>query len=127
MLVRVSSRASRAHEAESARLGEQLPANRQFFSQLLIRPIRFSKPSDVKLHDRMVSLVLRMLDLNKKLPAARTRHAKELIDRDIAATDERIDDLVYELYGLTAKEIRIVVNATANARPSALARAAPSW
>ena len=57
----------------------------------------------------MVSLVRRMLDLNKKLPKARTPHAKELIDRDIAATDRRIDELVYELYGLTEKEIGVVV------------------
>ncbi len=73
-----------------------------------IRPIDFSKPSDKTLHDLMVSLVRRMLDLNKKLPKAKTPHAKNLIDRDIAATDRRIDDLVYELYGLTEKEIGIV-------------------
>ena len=60
----------------------------------------------------MVSLVRRMLDLNKKLPAAKTPHAKELIERDIGATDRRIDELVYELYGLTEKEIRVVEEAT---------------
>ena len=32
-------------------------------------------------------------------------------DRDIAATDRRIDELVYKLYGLTDKEIRIVEDA----------------
>ena len=64
-------------------------------------------------HDRMVSLVRRMLDLNKKLPKAKTPHAKELIDREIAATDRRIDKLVYELYGLTEKEIRSVEEASA--------------
>ena len=53
-----------------------------------------------------------MLDLHKKLPAAKTPHAKEFIDRDIAATDRRIDELVYELYGLTEKEIRIVEEGT---------------
>jgi hypothetical protein len=31
----------------------------------------------------------------------------------IAATDRRIDALVYELYGLTAEEIKIVEEATA--------------
>jgi hypothetical protein len=56
----------------------------------------------------MVSLVRRMLDLNKKRPEATTPHEKEFLTRDIAATDRRIDELVYELYGLTEKEIRIV-------------------
>jgi hypothetical protein len=31
-----------------------------------------------------------------------------VLERQIAATDEQIDRLVYELYGLTAEEIRIV-------------------
>lgn len=38
--------------------------------------------------------------------------AKEMIERRIAATDQEIERLVYELYGLTDKEIRIVEEAT---------------
>jgi hypothetical protein len=34
--------------------------------------------------------------------------AKPLHQRQIEATDEQIDALVYELYGLTEEEIRIV-------------------
>jgi uncharacterized radical SAM superfamily protein len=34
------------------------------------------------------------------------------IQRQIDATDRQIDQLVYELYGLTEKEIRIVEEAT---------------
>jgi hypothetical protein len=41
---------------------------------------------------------------------ARTR---SLIERDIAATDRRIDALAYDLYGLTKKETGIVEEATA--------------
>lgn len=33
---------------------------------------------------------------------------KEIPSRQIAATDESIDKLVYELYGLNEEEIRIV-------------------
>ena len=39
-------------------------------------------------------------------------HKKSLIQRQIDATDKQIDQLVYELYGLTAEEIRIVEEAT---------------
>jgi hypothetical protein len=42
------------------------------------------------------------------LPKAKTPHQQESLQRQIAATDEQIDTLVYELYGLTEDEIRIV-------------------
>jgi len=37
---------------------------------------------------------------------------KSLIQRQIDATDKQIDQLVYELYGLTDEETRIVEEAT---------------
>jgi hypothetical protein len=40
--------------------------------------------------------------------AARTEHEKTTLQRQIDATDKQIDQLVYELYGLTEEEIRIV-------------------
>jgi hypothetical protein len=54
----------------------------------------------------MVSLVERMLKLHKDLPKARSTD-KTAIERQIAATDKQIDQLVYELYGLTEEEIGI--------------------
>jgi len=56
----------------------------------------------------MVELVERMLDLHKRLAAAQTPHDKELLQRQINATDQQIDRLVYELYELTEEEIGIV-------------------
>ena len=38
----------------------------------------------------------------------RTPEAKKTIQRQIEAMDRQIDQLVYELYGLTDEEIRIV-------------------
>ncbi len=58
----------------------------------------------------MAELVERMLSLHKKLPKAKGA-VKTTIERQIAATDKSIDALVYELYGLTDKEIRIVEKA----------------
>jgi len=59
-------------------------------------------------HDQMVALVERMLELHRQLAAAKTPTAKELLGRQIAASDQQIDWLVYELYGLTEEEIEIV-------------------
>jgi hypothetical protein len=56
----------------------------------------------------MVTLVTQMLDLNKKVQDAPLDHEKTLLQRQIEATDAAIDKLVYELYGLTEKEIGIV-------------------
>jgi len=42
------------------------------------------------------------------LPEARTDQEQTLIKRQMAATDKEIDELVYELYGLTEEEIVIV-------------------
>jgi len=44
----------------------------------------------------------------KQQASANTPREKEMLSRQIAATDEAIDKLVYELYGLTEEEIKIV-------------------
>ena len=73
-----------------------------------IKPITFAHPADKSRHDKMVELVEEMLALHKKLPAAKTEQEKTVIQRQIDATDKQIDALVYELYGLTEAEIKIV-------------------
>jgi hypothetical protein len=73
---------------------------------LPIRPINFSDPAEKAMHDKMVSLVERMLELHKRSP--RTPQEQEMVKREIESTDVRIDRLVYELYGLTEDEIKIV-------------------
>jgi hypothetical protein len=56
----------------------------------------------------LIRLVDQMLDLHKKLAAARIPDEKTRIHRQISATDNQIDQLVYSLYGLTPDEIAIV-------------------
>jgi predicted nucleic acid-binding Zn-ribbon protein len=80
----------------------------QFLEQLPVRPIDFTDPADKARHDRMVNLVQRMLDLHRQQQAASSETARERLQREINVTDEQIDKLVYELYGLTEEEIRIV-------------------
>jgi hypothetical protein len=52
------------------------------------------------------------LQLRKFLAGANTPNEKAALRRQIAATDGQIDQLVYELYGLTEDEIQIVEEAT---------------
>ncbi|MBI5869590.1 MAG: N-6 DNA methylase [Actinobacteria bacterium] len=79
--------------------------------RLPIHRIDFSNSTDKSRHDQMVELVERMLEMNKRLQAAKTAHEKESLQRQIDATDRQIDRLVYELYDLTDDEIKIVESA----------------
>ncbi|MBI4746125.1 MAG: restriction endonuclease subunit S, partial [Deltaproteobacteria bacterium] len=82
--------------------------NTRTLSSLPIRTIDFNSPKDKTLHDKMVSHVDRMLDLNKKLQSARIAHDREFLERQLKITDDQIDRLVYELYGVTEEEIGII-------------------
>ena len=92
--------------------------------QLPIRKIDMSNPADKDRHDRMVSLVQRMLELHRQLAVAKTAHEQTALQRQIDATDAQIDQLVYQLYELTPEEIKIVEAASAAvpARSSAPAK-----
>ena len=80
-------------------------------AKLPIRTIKFIDPTEKAQHDKMVELVARMLDLHTQLAAATIPQARTLLQRQIDATDQQIDRLVYELYGLTADDIAIVEGA----------------
>ena len=49
-----------------------------------------------------------MLTLHKSLAAANSPQEKDRLTREVEATDKSIDGLVYELYGLSEEEIKIV-------------------
>lgn len=70
--------------------------------------INFTVPVDKARHDRMVALVTQMFDLNKRLQGASLDHDKDLLQRQVEEADAAIDNLVYDLYGLTEGEIGIV-------------------
>ena len=64
-------------------------------------------------HDRVLSLVDQMQDLQTRIATAKSDLAKASLERQITATDRQIDQLVYELYELTPDEIKIVEEVTA--------------
>ena len=59
-------------------------------------------------HDNIVSLVDKMLELKQKEAADQSEKSKTAITRLIQAVDKEIDKKVYELYGLTEDEIKVV-------------------
>lgn len=78
-----------------------------YFKDFPIRTIDLSNSSEKKIHDDLVALVDVMLDLNKKLQAAKgseKEHLQSLIDK----TDREIDELVYSIYAITEEEKKII-------------------
>ena len=77
-------------------------------ASLPLPKVDFKKPADKSRHDRLVELVEQMLAAKAKLPSAKTECDREFYTNKCATLDQQIDALVYELYGLTAEEIKLV-------------------
>jgi type I restriction-modification system DNA methylase subunit len=90
--------------------GGYLRFRSQYLDELPIRQIDFDNPAEKAMHDKLVSLVEKMLELNKKLAPIRDvfSHEKDELVKEIEKTDREIDELVYKLYELTPEEIAIV-------------------
>ena len=88
--------------------GGYFAANKQFIERLPIRIIDFNNPVEKATHDKLVSLVDRMLELHKKKNSMPPSAEREKIEREIAVTDEKIDDIVYGLYGITEEERKVI-------------------
>ncbi len=81
----------------------------QYMEQVPIRPINFSDPADKARHGKMVALVERMLELHKKTHSGKLAPSElELLEREIASTDQEMNELVYDLYGITDEERKII-------------------
>jgi type I restriction-modification system DNA methylase subunit len=59
-------------------------------------------------HDDIVKLVEQMLESKQKLAATKTEAETNRLEMQCASLDRQIDAAVYELYGLTEEEVRIV-------------------
>ncbi len=79
--------------------------------QIPLPELNLANSANVEKHDRMVSLVDRMLALVPKRRAEANPQAAAQLDAQISATDRQIDRLVYDLYGLTEEEIALVEGA----------------
>jgi hypothetical protein len=90
--------------------GGYLRFRKQFIERLPICQIDFDNPTQKAMHDKLVSLVEKMLKFNKKLSPIRDvfSHEKDELVKEIEKIDKEIDNLVYTLYDLTEEEIKII-------------------
>jgi hypothetical protein len=85
-----------------------ITCTKQYVETLPIGLLNLSDPIDNPRHDRMVKLVEQMLSLHKQLTGVTAPDEKTRTQHQIDATDCQIDQSVYELYGLTDEERKIV-------------------
>ena len=83
---------------------------KEYLKPLPIRIPDTESPAGRLTHDTITSRVQRMMVLTDRIEAepGPTDYEREGLRRDIAATEEQIDALVYDLYGLTQEERAIV-------------------
>ena len=91
-------------------------ASKDDFPQVTIRDIlslpfpiiNYSNKNNKQCYDQLIILVKRILYLNNQLSESKIPQEREVLQRQIETTDNQIDRLIYDLYGLTDEEIEIV-------------------
>lgn len=76
--------------------------SKEYLSEIPIKEISLEK------QQQFTELVENMLQLNKDLAECKTPKDEKLLKLQITKTDEKINQLVYELYDLSDKEIAII-------------------
>ena len=80
----------------------------EYINPFPVKIIDINNKQELNAHDKLVSLVDKMLDLKQKEADEVSEHLKTVIIRQIDAVDKAIDTAVYELYNLTDDEIKVV-------------------
>jgi type I restriction-modification system DNA methylase subunit len=89
----------------------------RFIFAKAIRTMQFDNPTTSRIpmpllnskeQEKFIQKCNSMLELHKRLSQVKTPQEKSVLERQIEATDNEINQLVYKLYGLSDDEIKIV-------------------
>ena len=83
-----------------------------FLKNFPIKTIDKKNHTEKQQHDLIVTLVKKMLKLHKQLSDTIMMNDKEKLQIQINKTDQKIDELVYQLYDLTDEEMKIIEEST---------------
>lgn len=101
----------------NSRIGNYLLKSNTFslkdtFPQIRLHWLKeFPIKENKKIQEQLILIVDQLLQLNKDLQSEILESKKDLIKSKIAHFEDKINRIVYELYGLTEEEIKIVENA----------------
>jgi adenine-specific DNA-methyltransferase len=88
--------------------GGYLAINVSQLEQIPIPKIDLTNKKQKDQHYKIIELVEQMLEIQKQLHSAKTESDKQFYQKKADIIDKQIDTLVYELYGLTSEEIKII-------------------
>jgi type I restriction-modification system DNA methylase subunit len=97
------------HQGSTRFRGGYFSYESRFIKNLPIHIIDFTNPKEKILHDDLVKLADVMLDLRKREQKAEG-HELEQLKRQIEKADGEIDQKVYELYGITEREKKLIAS-----------------
>ena len=91
-------------------VSSNIAVTQSMLKQLPIRRLNFSNPLEKRIYHHFMTLADKMLKLNKRLSPIRNTpcNKRDELLQQIEQTDKQIDNLVYDLYGLTEEERQIV-------------------
>ena len=87
--------------------GGYIKFSKQYIETAAFPSLDQAKSEDAAKHDRMVAQVDRMLELVPRHRAEKNPHTATRLAAEISAANRQIDELVYQLYGLTDEEIAL--------------------
>lgn len=95
-----------------------LDLSKNLFQKILIQnckkfPIRIidsNNKTEVQYQDEIIKLVDQLLQLNQQLQSETVPGTIELLKNRIAYAEDKIDQIVYQLYELTPEEIKLIEN-----------------
>ena len=100
------------HQHHAKRRGVGLEINGRVLARSPIRRIDFDYPADRTLAEKITRLGRKMGELARAQRAASAASQQAVLARRFAAADQRLDRLVYTLYGLTEEEMAVVERST---------------
>ncbi len=93
---------------EGVRIGGGFHTYPKTIRQLPVFDIRRASTDQKELLLRIEKRAYSLLAIHNEAAAARTTQERVIVQRQMAADDRQIDQLVYQLYGLTEREIALV-------------------
>jgi predicted type IV restriction endonuclease len=78
--------------------------------ELPIKKIDSKNKTEKFLHDEIVKLVETMLQLQQQKQSSTLPNQLHQVEQRIAYTDDKINEKVYSLYGLSAEEVKVIEN-----------------
>ena len=73
-----------------------------------IKSIDFSNTNEKNKYDEIIKMIDLVTQLKNSLSKIKIENRRTILQRQIDATDKKINELIYKLYGLTKEEISIV-------------------